>query len=199
MSSIDTLALFNYQDDDAFDMHFSPRVKKLSKVHWSPLPVVQKAAAFLAPHPGCRIIDIGSGVGKFCIAAAHHYPESEFHGVEQRESLHLTAERSKALSGLENVHFMHGDFTQLSLNTYTGIYFFNSFAENLYSFGRIDNTIQHSVSLYNYYANYLYKILEEKSSGTKLATYHVDENDIPICYELVASDFQDNLKLWIRR
>jgi hypothetical protein len=195
----DALALFNYQNDDAFDEHFSPRIKKLSQLHWTPLAVAQKAAEFLAPHPGCRVIDIGSGAGKFCIAAAHYCPESEFHGIEQREHLHLTALRSKALSGLENVQLMHGDFTQLSLNPYTGIYFFNSFAENLYTYGRIDNTIQHSASLYNYYANYLYKVLQEKPGGTRLASYHVSENEIPICYELIATDFKDNLKLWIRR
>ncbi|ATP57786.1 methyltransferase [Pedobacter ginsengisoli] len=193
------LNLLDYQDDDAFDRHFSPRIKKLSKLHWSPMAVVKKAAEFLAPSPGSRIIDIGSGAGKFCIAAAQHCPESEFHGIEQRESLYLTALRSKVLSGLDNVHFMHGDFTELNLNPYTGIYFFNSFAENLYTFDRIDNTIQHSASLYNYYTSYLYNILEEKPSGTRLASYHVSENDIPICYELIATDFKNNLKLWISR
>lgn len=195
----DSLTSIQYQDDETFDEHFSPRIKKLSKTHWSPLPVIKKATAFLAYHSHTKIIDIGSGSGKFCIAGAHYHPSSEFHGVEQRENLHLTALRSKTLSGLTNVHFIHGDFTQLNLDDYNGIYFFNSFAENLYTFGRIDNTIHHSVSLYNYYANYLYKMLEEKPSGTRLASYHVNENEIPICYELIATDFKDNLKLWIRR
>lgn len=195
----DSTYFFDYKNDAAYDEFFSPRIKKLSKVHWSPLPVVEKAATFLASEPGSKIIDIGSGVGKFCIAAAHYCPESEFHGIEQRKTLHHTALYSKKLSGLTNVHFMQGDFTELSLQSYTGIYYYNSFAENIASFGRIDNTIQHSPSLYDYYTNYLYKQLEEKPSGTRLATYHVSENEIPICYDLIESDFNQDLKLWIKQ
>lgn len=193
------LASTDYQTDEAFDENFSSRIQKLSKLHWSPLPVVEKAAAFLAPATGEKIIDIGSGAGKFCIAAAHFCPHAEFHGIEQRQTLYQTSLYLKTLSGLDNVHFMHGDFTELNLSSYTGIYFFNSFAENLQSFGRIDNTIQHSPALYNYYATYLYKILEHKPAGTRLATYHVSENEIPICYELSETLFKDNLKLWIRK
>lgn len=189
----------NYENDDAFDENFSPRIQRLSKMHWSPLPVIQKAAAFLAPAGGEKIIDIGSGAGKFCIAAAHFCPQAEFHGIEQRQSLYQTSQYLKTLSGLDNVYFMHGDFTELNLSGYTGIYFFNSFAENLQSYGRIDNTIQHSPSLYNYYASYLYQILEQKPAGTRLASYHVSENEIPICYELSKTFFKDNLKLWIRK
>jgi SAM-dependent methyltransferase len=197
--NIDSLGSPSYQNDDSFDELFSPRIRKLSKVHWTPLSVVKRAASFLAPNPGSKVIDIGSGVGKFCVAAAYYCPDSEFHGIEQRMSLHTAAEYSKEVSGLNNVHFIYGDFTELSLDGYTGIYFYNSFAENLYTFGRIDNTIQHSPSLYNYYANYLYKILEEKPVGTRLTTYHVSENEIPICYNLVETDFDQHLKMWIKR
>lgn len=197
--NIDSLGSQSYQNDDSFDEFFSPRIKKLSKVHWTPLSVAKRAANFLAPNPGCKVIDIGSGVGKFCLAAAHYCPDSEFDGIEQRINLHMTAEHSKEISGLENVHFIHGDFTEINLDSYTGIYFYNSFAENLYSFGRIDNTIEHSPSLYNYYANYLYMLLDGKPAGTRLATYHVSENEIPICYDLIETDFDEHLKLLIKR
>nr|WP_162989027.1 methyltransferase domain-containing protein [Pedobacter schmidteae] len=189
----------NYKDDDAFDAYFSQKIQKVSKVHWTPLQVAKKAAEFLAPHPGCKIIDIGSGPGKFCIAAAYHHPDSEFHGIEQREQLHRSAIHLKTLIGMDNVHFMHGDFTELSMAEYTGFYFFNSFAENLYTFGRIDSTISHSVSLYNYYSNYFHKILEQKPSGTRLASYHAFENEFPDSYQLHSTYFKNNLKLWIKR
>ena len=187
-----------YLDDRSFDEQYSPRIQKLSNVHWSPLPIVKSAAEFLAPLPASTVIDIGSGAGKFCIAAAHHCPQSEFHGIEQRESLHQVALRIKAQTGLTNVHFMHGNFTEIKLAPYTGIYFYNAFAENLYPFGRIDNTIQYSPSLYNYYANYLFKMLEEKTPGTRLATYHLGKEEVPACYTLQYSLFDQKLKLWIR-
>lgn len=190
--------LNHFQNDETFDQQFSSRIKKLSKIHWSPLNIVKTAASFLAPQPGSKVIDIGSGAGKFCIAAAHYCPQAEFYGIEQRKNLYLTSKRLKTLSGLNNVHFTHGDFTEINLKDYDGIYFFNSFAENLCSYGRIDNSIQYSPSLYNYYANYLYKILEEKPIGTRLATYHVDENEIPASYRLIESSFDQKLKLLIK-
>ncbi|HWW37985.1 methyltransferase domain-containing protein [Pedobacter sp.] len=187
-----------YQNDETFDLQFSSRIQKLSKIHWSPLNIIKVAATFLAPQPGSKIIDIGSGAGKFCIAAAHYCPEAEFYGIEQRKNLYHISQRLKKISGLSNVHFTHGDFTEINLKDYNGIYFFNSFAENLSSYGRIDNSIQYSPSLYNYYANYLYKILEEKPIGTRLVTYHVDENEIPTSYRLTGSGFDQKLKLLIK-
>jgi SAM-dependent methyltransferase len=196
--NINSLNSNTYQHDEAFDQQFSPSVQKLSKIHWSPLKIIKTAANFLAPHPGSKVIDIGSGAGKFCIAAAHYCPHADFYGIEQRKNLYHTSKRLKIRAGLNNVHFTHGDFTEINLKDYDGIYFFNSFAENLSSYGRIDNSIQYSPSLYNYYANYLYKILEEKPIGTRLVTYHVDENEIPASYRVTDSGFDQKLKLLIK-
>jgi tRNA G46 methylase TrmB len=63
-------------------------MKKLLPVHWSPLEVIKNAAAFLSDKPDSKVIDIGSGIGKFCIAAAQRYPDCDFYGIEQRRYLH---------------------------------------------------------------------------------------------------------------
>jgi len=34
-------------------------------------------------------LDIGSGVGKFCLAGAYYKPSASFFGVEQRKDLEL--------------------------------------------------------------------------------------------------------------
>ena len=188
-----------YADDELYDSQLSPRMKKLSPIHWSPLEVIQAAAAFLSDKPGSKIIDIGSGIGKFCIVAAQRYPDCDFYGIEQRADLHEIALLSRKNSPLElNIHFMHGNFTELDFSGYDGLYFFNSFAENLYRFGRIDNSIQYSAGLYNYYANYLYKILEDKASGTRLVTYHGSDTELPKNYQLVQSTFNDHLKMYVK-
>jgi hypothetical protein len=93
---------------------------------------------------------------------------------------------------------MHGNFTELDFSNYNGLYFFNSFAENLYTYGRIDNSIQYSASLYNYYANIFYKILDNKPSGTRLVTYHGSDAEIPADYQLIEASFNQYLKMYIK-
>lgn len=189
-----------YSDDELYDSQLSPRMKKLSPIHWSPLEVIKTAAAFLSDKPGSKIIDIGSGIGKFCIAAAQHYPDCDFYGIEQRKDLYEIALMSRKSSSSElNTHFMHGNFTELDFSSYDGLYFFNSFAENLYRFGRIDNSIQYSAGLYNYYATYFYKILEGKASGTRLVTYHGDDAELPQSYQLIQETFNTKLKMYIKK
>lgn len=187
-----------YRSDTVFDSYFPERIKEISKVHWTPLAVAKKAASFLAPAPGAKILDIGSGVGKFCIAAAHFFPEVEFYGIEQREDLVDCAIRTQQRSKLENVQFIHGNFTQINLDAYDGIYFYNAFAENLFDFARIDDALEYSPALYTYYASYLRNALSYTACGTRLVTYHGHEKEVPTGYEMVAQDLQKPLKMWIK-
>lgn len=168
-------------------------------MHWTPVSVATLAADFLAHRPGSKIIDIGSGAGKFCTIAAHRCQHSEFHGVEQRFELHQIAQELKKRAGLPNLHFMHGDFTQLPMENYTGIYLYNPFAENIFPDKSIDQSIVWSPSLYNYYADYMYRVLEDMRQGTRIAGYYIDENEIPIGYDLMDNQFMGQLKFWIKR
>ncbi|MNJ98996.1 hypothetical protein D3C87_167670 [compost metagenome] len=192
------LPLNYYVNDSVFDSFFPEQIKKISKVHWTPLAIAKKAASFLAPVPGSRILDIGSGIGKFCIAAAHFFPDSEFHGVEQRKDLFNLAIEAQQRSEVNNVQFLHGNFTELSLEYYDSIYFYNAFAENMIDVARIDESIDYSPGLYAYYSNYLCKALENKASGTRLVTYHGYEHEIPIGYKMVEQDIRKPLKMWIK-
>lgn len=193
------LPLNYYVDDSIFDSFFPERIKKISKVHWTPLAIAKKAASFLAPFPGSKILDIGSGIGKFCISAAHAFPDSEFHGVEQRKDLFDMAVEAQRRSELRNVRFLHGNFTEWNLEYYDSIYFYNAFAENLIDVARIDESIDYSPGLYAYYSNYLCKALENKASGTRLVTYHGYVHNIPLGYELVKQDLNKPLRMWIKK
>jgi len=188
-----------YSDNEFFDRILPNRYQKLSSLHWTPIAVAKKAAAFLSPAPGTRILDIGSGVGKFCIAGAHHFPDSDFYGVEQRKDLVDCAVRIKEISKLSNVHFLHGNFTELNMEEYDSFYFFNSFYENLAVIAHIDDSIEFSVSLYIYYCNYLYQALERKPAGTRLVTFHGSEDEIPASYKMVEQHMDKMLKMWIKR
>jgi SAM-dependent methyltransferase len=187
-----------FQDDREFHQLYPPTIQKRALRHWTPLQVSRCAAQFLVTAPGSRILDIGSGVGKFCLAAAYYQPGGMFFGIEQRKDLHEIALGIKSELQLENAFFMHGNFTQLDLADYDHFYFFNSFYENLDGSEKIDATIQYSSSLYYYYNRYLYKQLEQLPPGTRIATYHSLEDEIPPCYYVVKTHYDNLLKFWIK-
>src|SRR4051812_11881562 len=51
--------------DAAFDQVLPAWAQLVSKVHWTPLAVARRAAELLVRDPESRILDVGSGVGKF--------------------------------------------------------------------------------------------------------------------------------------
>ncbi len=161
--------------------------------------IARKAAQFLADEPGKKILDIGSGVGKFCLIGAHYNPHAQFYGVEQRQELYSCALAVKEATRISNAEFIHGNFTQLDLEAYDGFYFYNAFFENLDDQDRIDHLIDYSTSLYIYYCRYLYKALYNKPSGTRLVTFHSLEDEIPPGYQLVDASVDSLLKMWVKR
>lgn len=182
--------------DNDFDFLYPSTIQALSKKHWTPLEVARKAADFLAAEKGSRVLDIGSGAGKFCLAAAYYQPNSFFYGVEQRKNLVNHAEMTKMILEFENVFFIHGNFTQLDFRQYDHFYFYNPFYENLIATDKIDDSIVYSGELFNYYNRYFYNQLEQKPAGTRLATFHSLEDEVPGSYHEVGSEMDNLLKFW---
>jgi hypothetical protein len=187
-----------FTSDIKFDQLYPLEVQVLARRHWTPIAVAGKAADFLNTGNNARILDIGSGVGKFCLTAGFYHPQAIYHGVEQRLSLIHKAETARQILGLENVQFIHGNFTTIDFRNYDHFYFYNAFYENLVGTDKIDNSIVYSGQLYNYYNRYLYNVLDQKPAGTRLATYHSMEDEIPKSYHEVGSEFDNLLKFWIK-
>jgi len=187
-----------FGSDTQFHHLYPLSVQALAARHWTPLSIAQKVAGFLATEGNSRVLDIGSGIGKFCLAAAYFEPRCLYYGVEQRKDLVAHAEIAKGILGMTNVTFIHGNFTHLDLRNYDHFYFYNSFYENLDGSDKIDNSISYSVSLYNYYNMRLSKYLEQSPAGTKLASFHSLDNEVPPGFELVSSDVINSLKFWIK-
>lgn len=186
-----------FQNDAAFDWMYPEHFQLLSLKHWTPLAIARKAAAFLAA-PGARVLDIGSGLGKFCLAAGHHFGETFFYGVEQRHELVCLAEEAKGYLNLANVNFIYANITQVNFREFDHFYFYNSFYENVDLGNQIDDTIELSESLYDYYTHYLHTALSTKPSGTRLVTFHSLEDEIPAEYRLVKTSSDTLLKMWIK-
>ena len=201
MASITTTTSLNawFEDEANFRNLYPPPMQQLDALHWSPLQIIHQAAQFLANREGVKILDIGSGIGKFCLAGAYYRPAAFFDGVEQREDLVEQAEAVRGLLGLRNAHFIHRNFTQLNLKQYDHFYFYNSFFENLSGTDKIDDSIAYTRELYNYYSYYLYKQLEEMPVGTRIVTYCSWGDEIPPGYGLAEAHFDSLLKCWIKR
>ncbi len=163
------------------------------------MDVALKAATFLAeasnnPHT----LDIGAGVGKFCAVAAH-FTKTKVTGIEQRPEMVETGNRILELLDIQNARLKAENMTRTDFKKFTGIYFFNSFYENIDRYGApIDSTIDLSPSLFRYYTDFLYKKLDEMPVYTRLATYHTILSHIPDSYTVLDSFFAGNLKLWIK-
>ncbi|MDF2191291.1 methyltransferase domain-containing protein [Paraflavitalea sp. CAU 1676] len=173
-------------------------MQKLARRHWTSLAITKMVSKFVTPSSGVKVLDIGSGVGKFCLASAYHEPSSHFFGIEQREDLVAHANTAKDILGLQNAHFIHGNFTQLDFSQYDHFYFYNAFYEHLTDTDKIDNNITFSTALYNYYNRYLYKKLDAMPAGTRLATFHTLEDRVPPGYYLAESHVGTLLKFWIK-
>jgi len=187
-----------FSADEQFNYLYPVSIRSLATKHWTPLHITQRVAQYLAPMDKARVLDIGSGVGKFCLVAAWCVPSALFTGVEQRKDLVSHAYTAQALLGLKNVEFLHRNFTRLDFDQYDHFYFYNSFYENLVDTEKIDDRIAYSPELYDYYNRYLYKKLEERPAGTRLVTYHSLEAEIPPSYHLVEAQVNDLLKFWIK-
>jgi cyclopropane fatty-acyl-phospholipid synthase-like methyltransferase len=192
------LSEFVFSDESKFENLYPKKINELAHKHWTSLAVAKCAADFLTPQTGTKVLDIGSGVGKFCLTAAHTKPGSLFYGIEQRKDLVDYANKANQLLKLPNVSFIHGNFTQIDLTEFDSFYFYNAFYENIAYSQKIDNDIDYSASLFNYYNRYLYKQLAQMPDGTRIATFHSLEDEIPPCYFVVKTDYEGLLKFWIK-
>jgi SAM-dependent methyltransferase len=188
-----------FKNDFEFHQLYPFFIRELAGRHWTPLSIARKVVQFLTPVESVKILDIGSGVGKFCLAAAHFRPYAQIYGIEQRENLVEYANEAKSALNLQNVSFRCGNFTQLNLKQYDHFYLYNPFFENIDKSDRIDDDILYSESLYNYYNQYLFNHLEDMPAGTRVVTYCSWDEEIPAGYQLIETDFQYLVKFWLKQ
>lgn len=188
-----------FSNEARFCQLYPLSVQQLNESHWSPLLIINKAVRFLANKPGARILDIGSGSGKFCLAGAYYKPSAFFTGIEQRHYLTEHAITVRQKLGKLNVNFISGNFTQLNFREYDNFYFYNSFFENVDGSDKIDDSISYSIELYSYYNRILCSKLNAMPAGTRIVTYKSLGFEIPPCFSLADSQSDNRLKFWIKK
>ncbi len=187
--------------DEDFERELPVPLRRKASSYFTPLEVARRAAALLAPEPGSVVLDVGSGVGKFCLAAARSYPLSRFVGVEWREHFVTLASELANRLGCANTQFIHGDALALDWSAYNAFYFFNPFAEQLYEPAWV---LDHSVALDPLNFERDVRAVIEKLAGcaigTRVVTYHGFGGLPPVGFDCVAEVVDDEpLELWVKR
>lgn len=184
-------------EDEKFDLVYPQPLRELSSLFWTPVGVAAEAAKMLVAAPAARVLDLGCGVGKFCLVGAS-LTDGRFTGIEQRAEL-VNAARAAAMHlGVTAVEFLHGNLIDLAFEDYDAFYLFNPFEENMHGH-KIDAAVPLSPALFKKYTNHVSAQLGAQPLGTRVVTYMGYADDIPACYDCEATLFGDDLKLWIKR
>lgn len=183
-------------EDEKFDRLYPAPFRKLSSLFWTPVAIAAEAGRLLASKPESRVLDIGCGVGKFCLVAAS-LADGHYTGIEQRKPFVEAARAAAHTLALPEVEFIHGNILDHSFASYDAFYLFNPFEENMHGH-KIDSAIPLSAELFRKYTRYVSEQLGLRPLGTRVVTYMGYADDIPACYDCEATLFGDDVKLWIK-
>jgi len=172
----------------------------VSSCHWTPLVVARRAAALLVDGGGRRILDVGSGVGKFCIAGALS-TEARFVGVEQRGDLVEVAREAASRCGAQRASFLHGNVFDVDFSEFDGLYLFNPFLELIEPLQfPIDDAVPLSPTRHGEFVAATRSRLSEARPGTRVVTYGGFGGEMPDGFkcELEEDCYRDLLTFWIK-
>jgi SAM-dependent methyltransferase len=185
--------------DAAFDQLYRAPVRAMSAVHWTPVAVALRAAEWLTPEPGLRVLDVGSGAGKVCCIGALA-TEGRWVGVEREPTLVAAADALALKLELgDRVRFVCGDMEQVRWKDFDSLYFYNPFELVLY--GGVPAELPHRWALLGNELERVAAALSELPSGTRVVTFHGYGGDMPSGFALAAAEraAAGHLALWIKQ
>lgn len=184
--------------EDNFNHSLPEYLQNRSKRFFTPFHIAQTATDWLTEDGKKRILDIGAGVGKFCVAGAIH-SDSYFFGIEYRPSLAKIANELIIKFNISNAVVQQGDITEIDFTDFDAFYLYNPFFENLLPSLRLNNEVELAMSLYTYYFKHTEKQLDKATSGARLVTYHGNNFEVPESFSKVKESIDTTLKLWIKQ
>jgi hypothetical protein len=114
--------------DARFDRLFGERLLPLAALHFTPVAVAARAAAWLTEGGASQVADLGAGAGKFCLVGAA-VTGATFTGLEARQELVRIARDAARRLGLATARFVQADVLTAPLGGYDAYYVCNPFAE----------------------------------------------------------------------
>jgi len=171
--------------DVDFDKIFPAKYRPLSGTHWTPVRAAIIAARYACVRPGARILDIGSGIGKFCVVGALTTKGATFHGVEQRGTLVTTAKNVAKQYAVPGVSFFHKNALEIDWKKYNAVYLYNPFWENVDRNARIDDSIPLDGALLVRYVKITRDKLSTLPSGSRAVIFNGYGGTIPHGFLLI--------------
>jgi hypothetical protein len=175
--------------DANFDRFLPADLRAVSRHFWTPLAVAARAAQWLTELQVSSVVDIGSGAGKFCIAAALA-SQCSFTGLEQRPELACCARGLAYLFNVtRRVQFVTGVFGQIATPTADCYYLFNPFGESLFDpEDRLNEAVDLSHARYVHDIEMVEHLLGALPIGTYVITYNGFGGTIPDDFDEVRID-----------
>ncbi|WP_394842317.1 class I SAM-dependent methyltransferase [Pendulispora brunnea] len=186
--------------DGQFDELYPPAVREVSSSFWTPVSVAMRVAELLVRGPRTRVLDVGSGVGKFCIVGAA-VTGATFVGLEHREHFVRVAEGVARRLGVRNATFVHGRLGEHFDTRFDAYYFYNPFEENLWGGAMpLDQTVELSERRFFDDVETASAMLSMARVGTRVATYHGFGGVMPNQYRRIHREpaMTDHIELWIK-
>jgi hypothetical protein len=197
--------------DRAFDEMYPKWARTLSGTHFTPVDVAILAARWLTAEGSeigaapfgmtdgrpVRVLDVGAGVGKFCLVGALA-TRGVFTGAELRPHLASLANEVARRYGIKRCSFIAADVFSLEWRDFDAFYLFNPFAELLPECPFIDNEIERTAEQYHRYVSALEARLDELPEGARLVTYHGFGGRMPFGWNPITSQrmHAGSLALW---
>lgn len=186
-------------DDASFDQFIPYEDRRLSSEYWTPVHVAVRAAQWLDYFGARVVVDVGSGVGKFCVAAALS-GQCQFIGIEHRVRLVATARALARRFDVEDrITFVQSAMQDASWPKADAYYMFNPFGENLCrQEERLDRDVELGIDRYKREIAAAERYIEQAPRGTLLLTYNGFGGRVADSYEEVAidRDLPYELRMW---
>jgi SAM-dependent methyltransferase len=185
--------------DAAFDIFLPEDLRNLAREQWTPLSVALEAARWLVDASVRQVVDIGSGPGKFCVAAALA-GSCELIGVEQSVRLVSVARSLSRLFGVPTrARFVQGTFGETELPGADAYYLYNPFMQHLCAPG--DDPGYGATPDYERYRRDVttaQEVFRRAPAGTLVITYNGFGGLMPSSFEVcrVSRELPCVLRMW---
>ena len=183
--------------DRAFDRIFPREVRERSSVHWTPVSIAVKAATWLMPQAGMRVLDVGAGPGKVCCIGAL-VRGGRWHGIERDAELVDVARETAELFALQkDTTFSAGEMDTVQWSDYDGFYLYNPFAAILFGPAPFESKVRLRMLMEQIARTE--ELLAGLREGTRVVTYEGFGGAMPDGYTVANVErFGDTqLTLWI--
>ena len=186
--------------DLEFDTIYDERTRELSTQHWTPIQVAARAATLLTQLGATRILDIGSGAGKFCIVGALS-TGAHFLGVERRQHLVQIASDVASRLGAARATFVQADVATFSFDGFDGVYLYNPFYEQISRLIQpIDATLERSEDAYWHFVERTTEKLAAMAAPVAVVTFNGFGGTMPHGFTYLGDEpaGNDRLEMWLK-